>query len=87
MSEPRKAIVTGAGSGVGRSSAIKLAQKGWQVAIVGRNLETLETTIQEANEAADNLVPFKCDVGRSEQVSATAKAILEKFKNYGKFMA
>ncbi len=81
MSEPRKAIVTGAGSGVGRSSAIKLAQKGWQVAIVGRNLETLETTIQEANEAADNLVPFKCDVGRSEQVSATAKAILEKFKN------
>lgn len=80
MSETKNAIVTGAGSGVGRASAIKLAKKGWQVAIVGRNLETLVGTIKEAGEAEKNLFPYKCDVGSPDEVSMAARSIIDRFK-------
>ena len=35
------AVVTGAGSGVGRASAVKLVQQGWSVVLIGRTEETL----------------------------------------------
>lgn len=74
------AIVTGAGSGVGRSAALKLAAKGWQVAILGRNLDTLNETIQLAGEpTGKNLHPYKCDVGNASEVTQTAQSILSKF--------
>lgn len=44
MTEGRTAIITGAGSGVGRASAIALAARGWRVGLVGRTRETLEET-------------------------------------------
>lgn len=38
------AVVTGAGSGVGRACAVRLAREGWCVALVGRRLAALEAT-------------------------------------------
>ena len=38
------AVVTGAGSGVGRAIALRFAAEGWQVALVGRRGETLNET-------------------------------------------
>src|SRR5688572_17135168 len=40
----RKAIITGAGSGVGRATAIKLIQQGWEVVLIGRTEKTLRET-------------------------------------------
>jgi len=42
---PRVAVVTGAGSGVGRAIVIALAERGWSVALLARRSETLEETI------------------------------------------
>jgi len=50
------AVVTGAGSGVGRSTAIKLAQAGWQVVLIGRKPETLHETAQLSGH------PERCEV-------------------------
>ena len=44
MGEPPVAIVTGAGSGVGRAVAVRLDRRGWRVALVGRRVDTLEQT-------------------------------------------
>ncbi|MEU4995073.1 SDR family oxidoreductase [Streptomyces sp. NPDC021622] len=42
--ETRTAVVTGAGSGIGRSVAVELLRAGWSVALAGRRVETLEET-------------------------------------------
>ena len=39
------AVVTGAGSGIGRAVALKFAAEGWGVALVGRRLEPLAETV------------------------------------------
>ena len=49
----KTAVITGAGSGVGQSLAVKLAAQGWRVAIVGRRAEALQETIHLAGSEAD----------------------------------
>jgi NAD(P)-dependent dehydrogenase (short-subunit alcohol dehydrogenase family) len=55
------ALVTGAGSGIGRSSALALAQAGYAVVLAGRRAEALEETAALAGEAQTLAVPT--DVG------------------------
>jgi NADP-dependent 3-hydroxy acid dehydrogenase YdfG len=45
------AVITGAGSGIGRSAAIALAQRGFAVVLAGRSLESLSETAQLAQSA------------------------------------
>ena len=44
LKEVRHAVITGAGSGVGRATAILLARDGWRVALIGRRAEALKET-------------------------------------------
>ncbi len=71
------AVVTGAGSGIGRACALGLLKEGWHVALVGRRLEALQETAKLAGDAAARTLPLPCDVGREEQVAA-AFATVEK---------
>ena len=74
------AVITGAGSGVGRAIALKFAAEGWNVALVGRRPEPLaETTSLAAAGARPRLVPFCCDVSRADDVAALGTAVLERF--------
>ena len=59
----KTAVITGAGSGVGRAIALKLADQGWRVAIVGRRAEALQETIQLAGSHASRITHHVCDVG------------------------
>ena len=74
----RTAVVTGAGSGVGQSTALKLAALGWHIAIVGRRPEALGETIRMAAGTPGRVEAFPCDIGDAEAVKATAAKILEK---------
>jgi len=61
----RIAWVTGAGSGIGRALALRLARDGWNVAVSARTLQDLETL---AAELPDRIHPFRLDVTNADAV-------------------
>jgi NAD(P)-dependent dehydrogenase (short-subunit alcohol dehydrogenase family) len=74
------AVITGAGSGVGRAIALKFASEGWSVALVGRRAEALEETAATADaNARDRLATFRCDVSEPEAVAAMGAAVIDRF--------
>jgi len=75
----RTAVITGGGSGVGRAIALKLAQQGWRVAIIGRTLEKLQETIRAARPHESRITNHVCDIGNSDAVAAMGKCVLAEF--------
>lgn len=66
----RVAVVTGAGSGIGRQITHALLRDGYRVALAGRRAETLDATIEHAEAAASRALAIPTDV--SQQASVTA---------------
>ncbi|MFF8020113.1 SDR family oxidoreductase [Streptomyces sp. NPDC007896] len=71
------AVVTGAGSGIGRAVAVELLRTGWSVALAGRKPETLEKTAALVPEAPSLVV--RTDVSRPDDVAALFDATRERF--------
>jgi NAD(P)-dependent dehydrogenase (short-subunit alcohol dehydrogenase family) len=71
------AVVTGAGSGVGRSVTIELAKRGYAVALIGRREALLKETAALAGTSA-TLLPVRCDVAVESDVTAMAAKVREK---------
>jgi NAD(P)-dependent dehydrogenase (short-subunit alcohol dehydrogenase family) len=78
MAVEKAAIVTGAGTGIGRSSAIALAKAGYAVGIVGRRKEPLEETAKLAGAGAKMLV-LAHDVGKPDEVKALFAKVMKEF--------
>jgi NAD(P)-dependent dehydrogenase (short-subunit alcohol dehydrogenase family) len=79
MSSTNKvAIVTGAGSGVGRAAALALLKDGYSVALAGRRLEPLEQVIAEAG-AGDRGRAISTDVSDAASVEALFAATVKAF--------
>ena len=64
----KTAVVTGAGSGVGRAVALRLASEGWSVALVGRQAAGLNETRALAGPFADQLFVTPCDISDAKAV-------------------
>jgi NADP-dependent 3-hydroxy acid dehydrogenase YdfG len=75
------AVITGAGSGVGRATALALLNLGWQTALIGRRLETVQETAQLAGAAGARALVLACDIGDAAAVTAMARTVLEAFKH------
>lgn len=74
------AVVTGAGSGVGRAIALKFAAAGWNVALVGRRQAPLDETAALLDPAAQaRIAVMACDVSVASDVEAMAAAVLQRF--------
>ena len=73
------ALVTGAGTGVGKAVALALLKDGYRVALAGRRREMLEQTVKEAAAAGKNALAVPTDVGKPDQVDALFAKIGEKF--------
>lgn len=74
----KTAVVTGAGSGIGRSVALTLAAAGWSVALAGRRPETLAETAALAGPEADAL-PIRTDVTSPDEVAALFEAVRDRY--------
>ncbi|WP_055615675.1 SDR family oxidoreductase [Streptomyces phaeochromogenes] len=81
------AVVTGAGSGIGRAVAVELLRTGWSVALAGRRAERLEETAalartarpgQPASEDGTSLC-VRTDVSRPDEVAALFAAVRDRF--------
>ncbi len=77
QTDTRTAVVTGAGSGIGRAVAAELLRAGWSVALAGRRVETLEETAALVPEGA--ALAVRTDVSRQEDVAALFAATVTRF--------
>src|SRR5256714_9218829 len=73
------AIVTGASQGIGRDTAIALAEVGAKVAVAARNEEKLAALVGEIAGAGGTALAVTMDVADAEQVKAGFKQVGEKF--------
>ncbi len=73
------AIVTGAGSGIGRASALALLAAGWHVALAGRRAEALEATRSAAGPLAADAIAVPTDATDPAAVKALFAATRDAF--------
>jgi 3-oxoacyl-[acyl-carrier protein] reductase len=73
------AFVTGASQGIGRDTALALAEAGAKVTVAARNEEKLSALVNEIAAAGGTALAVRMDVADLEQVKAAFKQVLEKF--------
>jgi NAD(P)-dependent dehydrogenase (short-subunit alcohol dehydrogenase family) len=76
----RTAVITGAGSGVGRATAIVLAKQNFRIALLGRTKTSLDETARLTGLKSHDVLVIPCDIARQEQVQSMARAVFEQFK-------
>ena len=72
---PRTVWITGAGSGMGRATALRAARTGWTVALSGRRREVLEELAAEIREAGGSALGAPLDLQDREAVRGTAERL------------
>jgi NAD(P)-dependent dehydrogenase (short-subunit alcohol dehydrogenase family) len=75
----RIAVVTGAGSGIGRAASLALQAAGFSVVLAGRRAGELERTAAQASPSGGRMLPVPTDVGKPESVRALFAAVTEAF--------
>lgn len=77
--EGKIAIVTGAGSGIGRASALGLLAAGWSVVVAGRRADALDETLAEAGAAQARGLACATDVTDPASVANLFKTAKDRF--------
>ena len=71
------ALVTGAGTGIGRAVALAFLREGYSVVLVGRRAEPLDAVVSESG--SDRALAVPTDVGKPEEVNALFEKISQTF--------
>ena len=79
--EPRRPVlwVTGAGSGIGRASAVSAASRDWRVALTGRRPDRLQSAADEVEALGAEVLALPGDVRSAEDVAEGASAIARRW--------
>ena len=77
--EGKICLITGAGSGIGRSSALLFATEGAKVAVADRDATSAEATVAEITAAGGEAAAFTVDVTREVDCEALAEAVAGRF--------
>jgi NAD(P)-dependent dehydrogenase (short-subunit alcohol dehydrogenase family) len=73
------ALITGAGSGIGRNTALAFLNAGWSVVLAGRRIGELEATVALAGKPTGTALPLATDVTDPTSVDALFAAIKQQF--------
>ena len=79
MHTPKVAVVTGAGTGIGRAVALGLLGEGYAVALAGRRADRLEETLREGGVDGTRALAVPTDVSDPQSVRALFEATRETF--------
>jgi NAD(P)-dependent dehydrogenase (short-subunit alcohol dehydrogenase family) len=75
----RVAVITGGGTGIGRASALVLAEQGADIVLAGRRVEPLESTVSEIEALGRRAIAVPTDVTEAEQCQALVDRTLADF--------
>jgi NAD(P)-dependent dehydrogenase (short-subunit alcohol dehydrogenase family) len=75
----RVAVVTGAGSGIGKAVATRLARAGMKVAMADIEQAALDKAVAELRGAGHTVIGVRCDVGDRDQIAALADATVAEW--------
>ncbi len=78
--EGKVALVTGAGSGIGKAAALRLAQAGAAIAALGRTEDDLVSVVERINAAGGRAIAVEADIARPEEMQAAAAQIEKELK-------
>ena len=77
--ENKNAVIMGAGSGVGRASALRFAEEGAKVVVADLQPDWAKETVRVIEAAGGTGVAVECDVAQDDQVARTIAAAVEQF--------
>jgi len=75
----KNVLITGGSRGLGHAMSLAFAERGANVAIVSRKLESCETTAEEVRSFGGKAFPYACHVGDWEQLDAMVDAVYDEF--------
>ncbi len=73
------AVVTGGTEGIGKATALKLAQEGAKVAICARRAELLDKTADEIRKTGAEVLAVAADMSKAADIERFMKAVIERF--------
>jgi NAD(P)-dependent dehydrogenase (short-subunit alcohol dehydrogenase family) len=73
------ALVTGAGSGIGKAAAILLASQGFAVGVLARTQEKIDVTVSEISNAGGKALALRADVVAEDEMRAAVARLVEAF--------
>ena len=79
MQQNKVALVTGAGTGIGKAAALALLKDGYKVALVGRRKELLDKTATDSN-ARERALVIPADLSNPQEVSRVFSQLKEKWQ-------
>jgi len=79
MSKAKVALVTGAGSGIGRATAIELARSGFAVGLLGHTPSELEEVAELLRNSGADVERLDADISNEDEMSAAVARLVERF--------
>jgi 3-oxoacyl-[acyl-carrier protein] reductase len=72
-------IITGAGQGIGRATALKFAKEGAKVAVCDINMTTVDETVRLVREAGGETAGFRVDVTDKDSIAEMVEGVMAKW--------